>query len=99
MKVSPVVASPTASPQTPPSLASLPLASSPLAPPPPAPPPPASAPQKSSALSPPKDENAPPNAPVVISFEEGVRRQLRKKANQLLVARHDEVVALLTELK
>uniref|UniRef100_A0A7S4BEA8 PH domain-containing protein n=2 Tax=Chrysotila carterae TaxID=13221 RepID=A0A7S4BEA8_CHRCT len=91
-------------------LAPPPLAPPPLAPPPLAPPPlapPSAGPPPPKAPPPPPKPPPPPTAPVAaeatgvaapLPFEEIVRRQLRKKVNALLVARRDEVVALLRDI-
>ncbi|KAL1496047.1 hypothetical protein AB1Y20_014676 [Prymnesium parvum] len=42
---------------------------------------------------------AEPAAPSVVSFEEGVRRQLRKKANVVIVERREEVLELIRQVR
>jgi hypothetical protein len=72
-------------------------------PPPSSPPPPppmvhaAAAPKPDAAPLPPPTPGS-PAAPTVVSFEEGVRRQLRKKSNVVLAERREDVLALLSEL-
>ena len=98
-------------PLAPPPLAPPPLAPPPPAPPPPpkpsTPAPAAVAVTPTAAAPAPSEASAPtappaaakPAAPTVVPFEEMVRRQLRRKANVVLVERREEVLELLGRLQ
>lgn len=104
------MAKPPAAPTAPAALAPPPITPPPLAPPPmaglppPPPPPPGVGCAPLPPPMPPKPPKPPPAAPAAkpaapMSFEEMVKRQLRKKANVVLVERKQEVLQLIRSLR